>query len=226
MSVQHKSIPDAQLHEPKGAISALAKQVYVSDGLGSGTWQIPDSTTLKGLVGDAGVAGKKLLTNGSNGFTMVTDTSYGVQAITANSTPFPVTAVADTSFNTASQFSLFTGVGAPWTSENLYGTTFSIDHLIVSVTGVYDLNFWATITGFPSNTARIAVRYRINAGAFSLRKPTIKSAVASDSSQIVGSNLVPLTAGDSLHLYIASDTTGNIVMSDANLSLQLVRQTA
>ena len=105
MSVQHKSIPDAELHEPKGAISALAKQVYVSNGVGGGSWQIPDSTTLKGLVGDSGVAGKKLLTNGSNGFTMVTDTSYGVEAITANSTPFPVTAVGDTSFNTASQFS-------------------------------------------------------------------------------------------------------------------------
>lgn len=39
MTIQHRDIPDAQLHEPKGIASALDKQVYVATGSGSGTWK-------------------------------------------------------------------------------------------------------------------------------------------------------------------------------------------
>lgn len=35
---EHNTISDPNLHEPKGASSATDKQVYVSDGAGSGTW--------------------------------------------------------------------------------------------------------------------------------------------------------------------------------------------
>lgn len=39
MAIQHKSIPEAELHEPKGVSLATAKQVYVADGAGSGDWR-------------------------------------------------------------------------------------------------------------------------------------------------------------------------------------------
>lgn len=39
--IQHKNIPDAQLHEPKGVVSASANTAYLADGLGSGSWQTP-----------------------------------------------------------------------------------------------------------------------------------------------------------------------------------------
>lgn len=38
MSIQHKNIPEAQLHEPKGASTAASGSVYVADGAGSGSW--------------------------------------------------------------------------------------------------------------------------------------------------------------------------------------------
>ena len=38
MSIQHRDIPEAQLHEPKGVSTALADQVYVSNGSGGGAW--------------------------------------------------------------------------------------------------------------------------------------------------------------------------------------------
>ena len=37
--VQHKNIDNSQLHEPKDISLAVANKVYVSDGLGSGSWQ-------------------------------------------------------------------------------------------------------------------------------------------------------------------------------------------
>jgi len=39
MALQHKDIPDAQLHEPKGVAAAANKTTYVANGSGSGTWR-------------------------------------------------------------------------------------------------------------------------------------------------------------------------------------------
>lgn len=38
MSTEHKNMPDAGRHEPKGASTAAAGTVYQSDGAGSGSW--------------------------------------------------------------------------------------------------------------------------------------------------------------------------------------------
>ena len=40
MSIQHKNIPDAQLHEPKGVTGAANKAVYFADAAGSGAWRL------------------------------------------------------------------------------------------------------------------------------------------------------------------------------------------
>ena len=37
-NIEHKDIPEAGLHEPKGVSTATTGQVYISDGLGSGAW--------------------------------------------------------------------------------------------------------------------------------------------------------------------------------------------
>lgn len=39
MAIQHKDIPDAELHEPKGVAGASSSQIYVANGTGSGTWR-------------------------------------------------------------------------------------------------------------------------------------------------------------------------------------------
>lgn len=38
-TIQHANIPDTDLHEPKGVVSAASKSTYVADGAGSGAWQ-------------------------------------------------------------------------------------------------------------------------------------------------------------------------------------------
>jgi len=40
MTIQHGVITDPDVHEPKGASTASVGQVYVSDGAGSGTWDM------------------------------------------------------------------------------------------------------------------------------------------------------------------------------------------
>lgn len=41
MTIEHNSISDPYIHEPKGISTATADEVYVADGLGSGVWSLP-----------------------------------------------------------------------------------------------------------------------------------------------------------------------------------------
>jgi hypothetical protein len=49
--VQHASLTDPYLHEPKGAASANAGEVYVADGAGSGDWSARQYT-VNALIAD------------------------------------------------------------------------------------------------------------------------------------------------------------------------------
>lgn len=63
-NVQHASLTGANLHEPKGVDAAAANKVYVSDGVGSGTWQKVE----EGQVGSTGEnQGRILVSDGANG---------------------------------------------------------------------------------------------------------------------------------------------------------------
>lgn len=41
MTIQHKNIQEADLHEPKGVSTASLGKVYTADGAGSGDWEYP-----------------------------------------------------------------------------------------------------------------------------------------------------------------------------------------
>lgn len=51
-NVEHASLTGAALHEPKGVEVATIGQVYVANGLGSGSWTSLTSTNPVGFVGD------------------------------------------------------------------------------------------------------------------------------------------------------------------------------
>lgn len=206
--------------------TALVNTVFKANGAGSGAFQKVDAPMLKGLSGDGGNVDSIVVSDGSNGFMMKRHAVYGSSTITTNNTPFAVTAVADTSFNTASQFTLLTGAGAPWQGETLAGVTFLTDRLIVPVTGIYLANFWVNIKSFPSNTASISFRYRVNGTTFVTRNPIVKSSVAGDVTTISAHGHALLNAGDYMQITVASDTTGSLIIRDLNNSIVLLNQTA
>jgi hypothetical protein len=68
--VQHKDAPDGQRHEPKGISTAASGQIYVADGLGSGTWTNPITAiknknymTLNVSIPDISTAGSYYVVN-------------------------------------------------------------------------------------------------------------------------------------------------------------------
>lgn len=60
MTIQHKSIPDADLHEPKGISSATVDKAYISNGLGSGSWQVIPGRAHADMYIDAGATTQAL----------------------------------------------------------------------------------------------------------------------------------------------------------------------
>lgn len=223
MAIQHKSIPDAELHEPKGIVSASSGSTYWADGAGSGAWEKVKSSRLEGLAGDGGIARLKVVTDGSGGFDLFRDYAFGKMHITNNSTPFALTAAADTTLNTASQYVLLTGSGAPFANGTGDGVTFSVNKLTVNHSGVYDLNFWANLTGFPSNIARVAMKFKINDTTFSDMKAVTKSNSNGDDGTLAACDFVQLSANDYIQLYIASDVTGNVVINNSALTMKMIK---
>lgn len=223
MAIQHKNIPDAELHESKGVATATANTAYFANGSGSGTWKKTGVETLSGLSGDGGVARLKIVTDGSNGFDLYRDYAFGKMHITNNNTPFALTAVADTTLNTSSQYTLLTGSGAPFANGLEDGVTFSVNKLTFDHAGVYDLNFWACLTSFPSNTARVGLKFRINGTTFSDMKVVTKSNSNGDDGLFAANDLISVSANDYIQLYIASDTTGNVTINNMMLTAKMIK---
>lgn len=56
-TIQHKDLPDAQLHEPKGVSSAAVDTAYVANGGGTGSWKAaPYQYTLNVTLPDLSTA--------------------------------------------------------------------------------------------------------------------------------------------------------------------------
>jgi hypothetical protein len=226
LTIQHKDIPDANRHEPKGASSAVANSVYSANGSGSGTWQKVLSNNLNGIAGDSGNANQKIVTNGAGGFQLRRDAVYGVMGISNNTNAFAVSAAADATLNTNTDYALFSGTGAPWVFEVNNEVTFSVDRMIFPVTGVYEVQAWGNITQYPTNTAFVGLKYRLNGTTFSARKQKTKSNSAGDSGVVSAFALFQANAGDFIQLYVASTAAGNLIIQDFNTTIKLLRQTA
>jgi hypothetical protein len=224
-TVQHKDIAEAQLHEPKGASAASTGSVYVSNGAGSGVWKKSDTTTLKGLAGDGGITGRKLLSDGTNGFVLAADSAYGTMAITTNTTNFTTAAAADATLKTTAQYQIFTGTGAPWAATEVSGVTFGTDKLTVTSSGYYRIDLTMSIKAFPSNTAKVATKFRVNGTNFTQRNLIAKSNAAGDEEQLSGYILMALTAGDYVQVCIASNAAGALLVNDADFSVTLLKGT-
>lgn len=76
MPIQHRILPDSELHEPKGAVNAIGGTIYISNGAGSGTWQKVPATSLQGLS-NASVANQQVVTDGAGGLKLVTGSTFG-----------------------------------------------------------------------------------------------------------------------------------------------------
>lgn len=86
MAVNHATIADPNIHEPKGTATATVKEVYVADGAGSGAWQKIDNQSLEG-ISSAPAAGYFIACDGAGGF-VAAPSAHGSIYFSNFSTPY------------------------------------------------------------------------------------------------------------------------------------------
>lgn len=225
MAIQHAVIPDIYIHEPKGIASAPSGLVYVSNGSGSGSWVKTSSAILQGLAGDGGLANRKILTDGTNGFKLVTDTAYGSMVVTNNTNNFAVPGAADPALNSPADYVLFTGTGAPLTAgDNMLSTLFSTNRLTVTNGGKYRISITATLVGHTVVTARVGLRWRINGTTFSARRTAARgnANTAGYITQMHMEDIISLAPNDYVQIMAAGSAAGAILIEDLTCHLTLI----
>lgn len=76
MTIQHSSITDPNIHEPKGVNTAAANTAYLADGAGSGTWGKVPTQGLSGITGN-GVANQVVAVTGAGEQSLVWPLALG-----------------------------------------------------------------------------------------------------------------------------------------------------
>lgn len=215
--IEHKNITDPEVHEPKGASAAPEGYIYVADGLGSGAWISPEP---KGA--DTATANEIYVADGlgSGAFKQTSASCYGQMIITNNTVAQPI-AVASTNLDLDTNY---TKITFGWTSPYTENMTFATDKVTVSVSGLYEMGFWASLR-VPKNANFLGIKYAINDTApYSLQKIVTQSNTAADRKNISGESLVQLAAGQSLSLYVGALTTDSPVFEEAGMVLKLLKE--
>jgi hypothetical protein len=224
MAIQHRDIPDAQLHEPKGASTALIKTVWVADGTGSGSFQKLDTTAI-GVV-DGGLANKQLVSDGSGGIKLVAGGVYGVMSYTGvgGRSVLP----ANGNLNDPAPYVVLTGTTSPWAAEQLQGVTFDTNKLIVSAPGLYRVTILMEAYCNISGSNAFAIRPRINTTGYVQRKSISNIATTTESvAMLPFTGYLTLAANDSVCVTAASSGVSNssngVGFYAGMLSLELIK---
>lgn len=83
-NVEHSTLSDPNLHEPKGVASAAVGSIYQADGTGSGAWKLPVkkyTVSLTPALVAANTTAEQTFT--CNGLVLATDSIIGVSKPTA-----------------------------------------------------------------------------------------------------------------------------------------------
>lgn len=180
-NIEHSSLTSSELHEPKGAATAAAGKVYVTDGAGSGSWKtiytsgfedFNHSGPAQALT--AGVA-DKMLNNGGGSFTNVAYRLPTKNAIWNTSTSqfdwsgaglalgdtvdirfdFTVT-TSGANDDISIQLDMAVGSGGPY--------TLSVDYTEWRLAGTYEYTAWYSVYMGDLNTLNYPAEVKLLAG--------------------------------------------------------------
>jgi len=218
MAIEHKNIPEAGLHEPKGASTAASDRVYVSNGLGSGEWAKVDADTLQGTVNNSSEEGMRVVTDGAGGFRVEAPTgrSRAMMTLTNNAIVVPLAAATDSQLGTNSDYTI---LDLAFNFENVKGIVTGPNYLQLGESGVYMIDFWANAKA-GNNNARLALKFVINDIEFINRRPKLRLPVAGEISNFSASGFHGFAQGDQVKLAIASNITTDITLED--LAFQMI----
>jgi hypothetical protein len=196
MTIQHKNISEADLHEPKGVSLATANKVYVSDGEGSGSWQTLPAKLYAEIYIDQGTTTQ----------TLAASSAY------SKLNPTTSTVIDDETIITSE-----------WTDNLKSGlTTSPVDgEITLTTAGIYLIEFWIVFdTAAISSGAIYNFKFAINGTPTPRIVGTKKTTNGADRIHLSAQGLANVSANDVLSVYVAGDGTSSstaITVKEAGL---------
>tara|TARA_B100000929_G_C15511743_1_gene421127 strand:+ start:7384 stop:8058 length:675 start_codon:yes stop_codon:yes gene_type:complete len=218
MAIEHANIPESGLHEPKGASTASVDTTYISDGTGSGTWKKVDANALQGTLSNTAPSGRRIVTDGAGGFSadLVPGSAFGTMNLTDNTTAKNVTAAADTTLNTNSDFVEY---DVALSFESVQNMTEGANYLEIDQSGLYLIDFWCGVKSSVSTT-KFSLKFVRNDTLFVGRGPKLTTSNSGVVANLSANGIHDFNAGDQVKLFIAADKTADITIED--LTFQMV----
>ena len=180
--VLHKTLPDSELHEPKGVAGAAQGSVYKANGTGSGNWQKIDPTMLAGIHNN-GAAGQALILDGVGGFTTQSASAYHYgTSLTTGTQPAANVVRLDPTSN--------------WTETLANNITLADNRFIFTVGGLYHASFTISSYNLPGEGAPDGIHTILV-----VRDGTALGAIANDWTSSTTLNLI-FQVGPSATVYL------------------------
>lgn len=145
---------------------------------------------------------------------------FGDRGVTNNATTIAITAAADSSLATSSDYIQITGIFNTQPDGASYGVTQNTNSVTVSRSGYYRLEFWCSLKSTTNNT-QVAIKAGVNGAVSSVSKrPKIYMRNAGEIHSGSAFGYVYLNANDVLSIHIASTTSATLTIEDAVFGVQ------
>lgn len=139
--------------------------------------------------------------------------AYVSRSISANVLPLSVSASPDPELQAAGGYQQVVGIFSPIPDGVVRNGTQQTDSFTVGISGVYRIEFWANAKTTVNNNL-MAFKFSINGVLSATRRPVLYMRNQQETHNAGAFSNIRLNAGDVLSLYIASDKTANITITD------------
>lgn len=183
MTIQHSVIPDAQLHEPKGIVSAASGKVYVANGAGSGVWQYPSGQRFAELYITSGATTQALTTTAARLDPGTAWTQGVIKGLTTTAGDGTITLTGTGNYEVAFWISFNTDAVAA-------GTLYTFYYALDGVLSVRSISVQKLTAGVDS----------LNCSAFGFITATAGQVLSIYAKSSIASTITPVEAGLSANL--------------------------
>lgn len=195
----HKDLPSNEWHPayPPGISSAIDGQVFVSNGLGGGSW-----TSFDTLV-DA-------------------NKQYG-SIICDSEVTVPLTVATDPNLNLNTDYVPLNATGM-WSAGDIKDVTLDTVNgsVITESAGAFIVSFWANHSVDSTSDTNVSFKYLINGTEYSQLKLETTSDFSGEYKNISAMSVVPLSLGDTVQIVVAAESTCDLKLNSAELVLTKV----
>lgn len=212
MSIEHKNIPDSELHEPKGAASATSGQVPVSDGAGGTSWALPQ------------IQGQSTAASGTS---PVSDGAGGVSWTAGVTAEWGAAFFKDSSANvTVSVVDTYYIIDhGTWSSVSGGTIPFTTNKFTIGTTGIYRIHANASLEDTTNDNDLMVFIVAVNGAESSMVNSRVQIRDFNEAEAVIHT-FHELTAGDEISLMVKNVTdTADIGVQNASLNLELIKAT-